>query len=413
MKTHRTMRGRLAGIIGTTALLASLASWGAVGASGATTTVAATAAPAVSAPTAASAIVLTPVVTGLDAPDFVTSSHDRTGRLFIVEQTGKIRVVKNGVLLPRPFLDLSNEISKGGEQGVLGLAFHPKFRTNGFFYVDFTRANGDTVINRYRVSRTNRDVAVRSSARRIITIGQPFANHNGGMIAFGAGGFLYVGMGDGGSGGDPGNRAQNVNSLLGKLLRINVNGSVGRRHYLIPASNPFVGRSGRDEIWSRGLRNPWRFSFDKLTGDLWIGDVGQGRFEEIDRARVTTARTSRGRGVNFGWRQLEGRHCFNPATGCNRTGKMMPVVEYSHADGCAVTGGYVYRGKAVPALSGRYVFGDFCSGKIWAVPARARSPIKRTLLMDTNLSISSFGEDGTGELYVVDRGGAIYKFAAS
>ena len=395
MKTHRAMRRRLAGVIATAAVLASLASWSAVGASG------------------APAIVLTQIVGGLDSPVFVTSSHDGLGRLFVVEKTGKIRIVKNGVLLPTPFLDISDEVSRGGEQGALGLAFHPKFKTNGLFYVDFTRANGDTVINRYRVSPTNRDVAIRSSARRIITIAQPFDNHNGGMIAFGAGGFLYIGMGDGGSGGDPGNRAQNRNSLLGKILRINVNGSVGARHYLSPSSNPYVGRPGRNEIWSLGLRNPWRFSFDRLTGDLWIGDVGQNMYEEIDRAKVSTTGTSRGRGVNFGWRQMEGSHCFNPATRCNRAGKVRPAVEYTHADGCSVTGGYVYRGKAIPSLFGKYVFADFCSGKIWTFPSKAKWPVGRTLLMDTDLSISSFGEDGSGELYAVDLAGAIYKFKTS
>ncbi len=193
-------------------------------------------------------------------------------------------VVKNGAVLPTPFLDISDLVSTGGEQGLLGLAFHPSYKSNGFFYVDFTRLDGATVIQRYAVSSSNPDVAVRSSATKILIVGQPYANHNGGMLAFGKDGDLYIGMGDGGSGGDPGNRAQSISTLLGKILRINVNGSVGTRHYLIPATNPYVGRTGLDEIWSRGLRNPWRFSFDRLTGDLWIGDVGQDRYEEVDRS---------------------------------------------------------------------------------------------------------------------------------
>ena len=394
MRQHRSIRGRLAAVIGATALLASLASWSAPGAAGATT-------------------VLTRIASGFDSPVLLTNARDGSGRLFVVEQTGKIKVVKNGYVLPTPFLDVSSEISRGSEQGLLGLAFHPNFKANGLFYVNFTRANGDTVINRYRVSTTNPNVAVRSSAYRIITIAQPYANHNGGMIVFGPDGYLYIGTGDGGSGGDPGNRAQRLDTLLGKILRINVNGSVGTRHYLIPSSNPWVGRTGWDQIWSRGLRNPWRFSFDRKTGDLWIGDVGQNRFEEIDRSRVSTTSTSRGRGVNYGWRLMEGRHCYNPSTGCTSTGKILPVVEYAHTEGCAVTGGYVYRGARVPSLYARYVFADFCSGRIWTVPNGAPSPMRKALLMDTDMLISSFGEDGSGELYVVDHRGAIYKFVAA
>jgi glucose/arabinose dehydrogenase len=395
MKIHRATpptRRRLAGLLGIVVLMLALAPAGASG---------------------ASTVVLTPVAAGLSAPVYVTSANDGTGRLFVVEQTGRIRVIKNGVLLPTPFLDISDRISNGTEQGLLGLAFHPNFKTNGRFYVNFTRTNGNTSITEFRRSPSNPDVGVKSSARGIIEIAQPYANHNGGMITFGAGGYLYIGMGDGGSSGDPANRAQNLGVLLGKMLRIDVNGSVGTRHYRIPASNPYVGKIGRDEIWSRGLRNPWRFSFDRLTGDLWVGDVGQDRYEEIDRAKVTTTSSSRGRGANFGWRQLEGSHCYNPATGCSRTGKVMPVVEYTHADGCSVTGGYVYRGAAVPSLYGKYVFGDYCSGKIWTFPAGAPWQVGRTLLMDTNLAISSFGEDQHGELYVVDRGGTVYRFTGS
>jgi glucose/arabinose dehydrogenase len=301
-------------------------------------------------------------------------------------------------------------VSKGGERGLLGLAFHPSYETNGKFYVDFTRADGDTAINEYHVSSGDPDVADRGSGRRIITIQQPYANHNGGGLAFGPDKYLYIGMGDGGSGGDPGNRAQNLDSLLGKILRIDINGTSAGRGYRIPKGNPYVGRAGRDEIWSRGLRNPWRFSFDRFSGTLWIGDVGQGRYEEIDRA---TGASTYGRGWNYGWRVLEGKHCYRPSTGCSKTGKKGPVIEYSHAAGaCAVTGGYAYHGTASPRLVGRYVFGDFCNGRIYTV-RQSVSPPTASLLVDTNLLISSFGEDEAGEIYVVDLNGSVYRLDAT
>jgi glucose/arabinose dehydrogenase len=348
------------------------------------------------------------VKSGFVDPVLVTNAGDGSGRLFVVEQAGRIRIIDGGTVLATPFLDLRGSITSGGERGLLGLAFHPNFATHPYVYVNFTDRNGNTAINRYRVS-SDPNVLDRASGGRILTIGQPYANHNGGNIAFGPDGYLYIGMGDGGSAGDPGNRAQNVNSLLGKILRINVNGTSGAQQYRIPAGNPYVGRTGRDEIWSIGLRNPWRFSFDRVTGDLWIGDVGQANYEEIDRSTVGGSRA--GRGLNFGWRQLEGRHCYNPSSGCNRNGKFMPVVEYSHSQGCSVTGGFVYRGTAVPALARLYVFADFCSGTIWTVPKGGVSPITKHLLMDTSMQISSFGEDEHGELYVVDIGGSIYRFA--
>ena len=390
MQTNHATR-RLTGLLAAAALVLSL---GSSSVSGAT-------------------VVLHQVVSGLDSPVYVTSAKDGTGRLFVVQRGGKIRVIKNGVLLPTPFLDISDMVlTSGSEQGALGLAFHPSFKTNGLFYVNFTRRpDGDTAINQFKASTTNPDVAVKSSSRRVITIDQPYANHNGGMITFDKNGYLFIGMGDGGSGGDPGNRAQSLNSLLGKILRINVNGTTGGIQYRIPASNPYVGKTGRDEIWSFGLRNPWRFSFDRVTNDLWIGDVGQNKYEEIDRA--TTASSGYGRGINFGWRVMEGRHCYNPPSGCNTSGKRLPVVEYSHAEGCSVTGGYVYRGTTIPSLYARYVFADYCSGKIWTVPKGGTSPIAKSLLMDTTMNISSFGEDERGELYVVDIAGAIYRFAAS
>ncbi|HYO43655.1 MAG TPA: PQQ-dependent sugar dehydrogenase [Candidatus Limnocylindrales bacterium] len=345
-------------------------------------------------------------------PVMAIGSRDGTGRLFIVSQGGRIRILKNGTLLTTPFLNISTAVSTGGEQGLLGLAFHPSFRTNRKLYVNYTNTAGDTVIREYRASASNPDVVQSGSGRTILRIAQPYSNHNGGMLAFGRDGYLYIGMGDGGDGGDPGNRAQNLDSLLGKMLRINVNGRTSTRGYLIPSSNPYVGKAGRNEIWQRGLRNPWRFSFDRSTGDLWIGDVGQGRYEEVDRA-VRTA-SGPGKAVNWGWRVMEGNHCYRPSAGCNTTGKRRPLVEYSHAatGGCAVTGGYVYRGSAIPALRGWYVYGDFCGGQVWGVSSGASRPATPVKLLSTGRSVSGFGEDNAGELYLCDLNGAVYKIVA-
>ena len=357
------------------------------------------------------AITLDPVAVGFSSPVLVTNAADGSGRLFVVEQTGRIRIVKDGVVAPTPFLDISPSISTGGEQGLLGLAFHPSFKTNGKLYVDFTLGNGNTAINEYRVT-TNANRVDWRTGRRVLTIGQPYDNHNGGHIAFGRDGYLYIAMGDGGSAGDPQNRAQNLESLLGKLLRIDVNNATATHPFRVPASNPFVLRTGNDLIWSYGLRNPWRFSFDRATGQLWIGDVGQGRYEEIDRATGTAP----GRAANYGWRVLEGRHCYLPGTGCASAGKVAPLVEYSHVSSgdanCAVTGGYVYRGPQT-ILQGAYLFGDFCSGRIWAINSAAASPAAPTVLLDTAYSISSFGEDEAGEVYVVDLAGGIYRITGS
>jgi glucose/arabinose dehydrogenase len=352
---------------------------------------------------------LTLVASGLSKPVLATTAPDGSGRVFIVEQTGRIRILKSGRLLATPFLNIASSVSRGSEQGLLGLAFHPSFKSNRKLYVNFTRLDGATVIREYRVSATNPNVVSPSSKRLILRISQPYANHNGGGIAFGPDGYLYIGMGDGGSGGDPQNRAQNLSSLLGKMLRIDVNGTSGSRPYRIPASNPFVGRAGFDEIWQFGLRNPWRWSFDRATGALWIGDVGQDSWEEIDRAPKTSS--GAGRGVNWGWRILEGRHCYpSSVSSCSTTGKTMPLVEYPHSGGrCAVTGGYVYRGSRIPALVGGYVFGDYCSGEIWVVAANATAPATPTLLLNTSLLISSFGESSTHELLVTDLNGRVYR----
>lgn len=362
-----------------------------------------------------STVKLTVVTSAVSQPVLVTSPRDGTNRLFIVEKTGKVRIVKAGSLLAAPFLDLSANVTKGGEQGLLGLAFHPGYKTNRKFYVSYTNLSGDSVVREYRASSTNPNRVATGSGRTIIRIDQPYANHNGGMIAFGRDGYLYIGMGDGGSAGDPGNRAQNVNSLLGKMLRINVNGSTATRNYLIPSSNPYVGRTGRDEIWQRGLRNPWRFSFDRANGNLWIGDVGQNRYEEIDRAIRTT--TGPGRGINWGWRVMEGFHCFKPATGCSTTGKTRPLLEYSHAANgrCSVTGGYVYRGTKIPALAGWYVYGDYCSGEVWAVSSTASSRPTPVRLLGTGSGrlIAGFGQDDADELYLADLGGTVYRIEAA
>jgi glucose/arabinose dehydrogenase len=348
------------------------------------------------------------LASGLSKPVFATGARDGTGRIFIVEQTGKIKIMKNGVVRSRAFLNLSHEVSGTGEQGLLGLAFHPKFKTNRKLYVNFTNLDGDTIIREYRASSTKPNVVNTSTMRRILKIDQPFANHNGGMLAFGPDGYLYIGMGDGGGAGDPSNNAQNTAVLLGKMLRLGINGTTATTAYVVPGNNPYVGVAGRDEIWQIGLRNPWRWSFDRVTGHLWIGDVGQGQYEEIDHAVATSS--GAGRGVNWGWRVLEGTHCYSPSTGCDTTGKTMPLLDYDHGNGrCAVTGGYVYRGSAIPLLRGGYLFGDYCSGEIWVVPVSAQPPASKVRLLDTSLLISSFGEIGGGELVLIDHNGRLYR----
>jgi glucose/arabinose dehydrogenase len=352
------------------------------------------------------------VATGLSSPLLVTHAGDDSGRLFVVEQTGKVRIIKGGDLLPTPFIDLSRSVSRGGEQGLLGLAFHPGYESNGKLYLSYTDLKGTSVIREYRVS-ANPDRVNGSSGRTLLRVRQPYANHNGGHIAFGPDGLLYIGLGDGGSGGDPGNRAQSRSTLLGKLLRVDVNRRTGSLPYGIPSTNPYVGRSGLDQIWATGLRNPWRFSFDRATGDLWIGDVGQGRWEEVDRATATRGRNA-GRGLNFGWRVMEGAHCFRPASGCVRTGKTLPVTEYGHGGSrCSVTGGYVYRGAAYRDLVGAYFFGDYCSGEIWYVDRGAARGVAPTRALDTRAQITSFGEDEAGELYLTDARGTVFRLTDS
>ena len=353
------------------------------------------------------------VATGLSQPLLVTNAGDGSGRLFVVEQSGKIRIIKAGKVAAIPFLDLSTSISGGGEQGLLGLAFHPNYKSNGKLYVSYTNRNGTSVIREYRVSATNPDRLSGSSGRTILRLRQPYPNHNGGNIAFGPDGDLYIGFGDGGSAGDPGNRAQNLGVLFGKLLRIDVNRRTGTLPYGIPADNPLVGRSGLDQIWAYGLRNPWRWSFDRATGDLWIGDVGQDAWEEVDRVLAAHGRNA-GRGLNFGWKVMEASRCYSPSTGCSRTGKTLPVTAYGHKnDRCSITGGFVYRGTRYPDLIGAYLFADYCTGEIWYVDrgaARGATPIRA---LDTNALITSFGQDEAGELYLTDGNGTVYRITDS
>ena len=348
------------------------------------------------------------VARNLSKPVFITHSGDNNGRLFIIEQTGRIRILRQGVVLSTPFLDLSAKVSKGSEQGLLGLAFHPDYGANRKFYVNYTNTAGDTVVAEYLRSTENASVA-NPTGRTLLVIDQPFSNHNGGMLAFGPDGYLYIGMGDGGSAGDPGNRAQRLDTLLGKLLRIDVDTPFASgKQYGIPADNPYVGQTGLDEIWSIGLRNPWRFSFDSETDDLWIGDVGQYRWEEINRSLAPNA----GRAVNYGWRVMEGKVCYSPSSGCSQAGKTLPMAAYSHSSGCSVTGGYVYRGLDYHGLVGGYLFGDFCSGRVWALKAHGPASQSPVLMADTSLSISSFGEGQDGKLYVTDLGGDVWQVVA-
>ena len=373
-------------------------------------------------PTAASGAVvpanihlgLTSVVTGLSEPLLVTHAGDGSGRLFVVEKTGKVRIVKDGSLVAAPFVNLSSSVSTGSEQGLLGLAFHPSYKTNGKLYLSYTDVNGNSVVREYRVMASNPDRVDGGSGRTLLRVRQPYANHNGGHIAFGPDGYLYIGLGDGGSAGDPGDRAQSKNVMLGKLLRIDVDKRTGSLPYGIPPTNPFVGRSGIDQIWAYGLRNPWRFSFDRVTGDLWIGDVGQNAWEEVDRALAVRGRNA-GRGLNFGWRVMEGAHCYAPSTGCSRTAKTLPVTEYGHARGrCSITGGYVYRGSAYRDLVGAYLFADYCSGEVWYIDRGAVRGTTPTRALTTDALITSFGEDQAGELYLTDAAsGTVYRVTDS
>ncbi len=343
------------------------------------------------------------VADGFQSPVFATNAGDGSGRLFVIEQKGEIRIIQNGTVLDKSFLDIISEVgSQGNEQGLLGLAFHPNYAQNGTFYVNYTDTTGDTVIARFQVS-ADPNVADPDSEKVLLQVHQPYANHNGGYLEFGPDGYLYFGLGDGGSGGDPSGNGQSLNTYLGKILRIDVDSG---DPYGIPADNPFANGSGKPEIWAYGLRNPWRFTFDRATQDLYIADVGQDQWEEVDFLPSGTPG-----GSDLGWNYFEGTHVYQ---GTPPDGALFvtPVAEYSHGGRCSITGGYVYRGNAIPAWQGVYLYGDFCSGEIFGLVQHADGQWENQLLFDTNFQITSFGLDETGEIYVVNRSGSIFQLQA-
>ncbi len=346
---------------------------------------------------------LVEVATGFNRPLYVTGAGDGSGRLFVVEQYGAIRIFADGKVLEQPFLDIEARLtSQGNEQGLLGLAFHPNYAENGYFYVNYSAANdGDTIVARYSVSADDPNVADPASEVLLLRVDQPFENHNGGHLLFGPDGYLYIGMGDGGSQGDPFGNGQNTHALLAKLLRIDVDGG---EPYGIPADNPFAdGVNGAPEVWAYGLRNPWRFTFDRETGDLYVGDVGQNTYEEVNFVPAGVS------GVNFGWNIYEGLHPYSgQALPANA---VLPFAEYAHNEGSSVTGGYVYRGSLVPELQGIYLFADFSSGRLWYAYRDAAGDWQHDILMrGTNQAISSFGEDDDGELYITSFTGSLLRF---
>jgi glucose/arabinose dehydrogenase len=335
----------------------------------------------------------------------VTGAGDGSGTLFVTEQAGRIWVIRDGARLAQPFLDIEELVgSEGNEQGLLSVAFHPLFAENGRFFVNYTDRNGDTVVAAYTRSAESPDLADPASAAVLLTVPQPAPNHNGGLMKFGPDQYLYIGLGDGGRAGDPWGNAQNLDTLLGKLLRIDVDGGAP---YAVPADNPFVGQDGaRPEIWAYGLRNPWRFSFDRASGDLYIGDVGQNEFEEVHFQPYASPG-----GENYGWDIMEGTACYD-AESCEQAGLEQPVAVYSHSGdegGCSITGGYVYRGAAFPRLAGVYLYADYCSGNLWGM-AGGPGAWQSALLATLDIRATSFGEDDAGELFVADReGGGIYR----
>jgi len=344
-------------------------------------------------------------VQGLNQPTVVTNDGVDANQLYIVDKGGKILIEQNGTLSNTPFLDITSRVgSDGSEQGLLGLVFHPDYKDNGYFFVDYTNRNGNTVIARF-TANTDRTNADPSTFKQILTVNQPFANHNGGQLAFGPDGMLYIGMGDGGSQGDPNRNGQNTNVLLAKILRIDIDHG---DPYAIPPDNPFAdGTGGKPEVWDFGFRNPWRFSFDRQTHDLYVGDVGQAKWEEVDFIATGTKG-----GLNFGWNIMEGAHCYSPATNCNQNGLVLPVTETAHPANCAIIGGYVYRGAQYPTINGAYFFTDYCSGTVWAMTRDASGAWTTTQVIASPSSYagySSFGEDLAGELYITDlANGAVY-----
>lgn len=343
-----------------------------------------------------------------NSPLFVTHSNDGTNRVFVVEKTGLIKVLPNdsNTSDSRVFLDVTNLIINGSERGLLGLAFHPDYATNGYFFINYTRSgDGATRVSRFSRSQSDPNKADSLSELNIITISQPFSNHNGGMLLFGLDGYLYIGMGDGGSGGDPGNRAQNVNELLGKILRLNIDTATAQFNYGIPPTNPFATGGGRAEIYTIGMRNPWRFSLDPVTGEIWCGDVGQDAREEIDIIQL---------GLNYGWRCYEGFNPYN-TSGCGpQTNYTFPIKDYpNQTPECSITGGYVYRGARRPELTGRYIYGDYCSRKIWKLKYENGNITEDSLIANAPSSIYSFGSDQLNELYVCCANSIVYRLNRS
>ncbi len=345
---------------------------------------------------------LIPFESGFELPVYLTSAHDGSGRTFVVEKAGRIKVIKDGKVLGEPFLDIVAKVrSKESERGLLSVAFHPRYRENGRFFVDYTDLDGNTVISEFKAGK-DPDRSDGNSERVLLNIKQPAWNHNGGQLQFGPDGYLYIGMGDGGFSGDPSGNGQNKNVLLAKMLRIDVDDG---EPYGIPEDNPFKGVPGtRPEVWAYGLRNPWRFSFDPETRDMYIADVGEGKWEEVDFQPAN----SKG-GENYGWSLLEGSYGYKLPEGYDTGSLTFPVVEYNHDQGCSVTGGYVYRGKKYPGINGTYFFADFCSGKLWGLRRKPGGSWEWAKFLDTGLSVSSFGEDEDGEIYILDYGkGAIF-----
>jgi glucose/arabinose dehydrogenase len=350
-------------------------------------------------------VALEEVASGLSFPVDLTAPPGDTGRLFITQKDGAIRIVKDGSLLPTPFLDLTGRVSTGSEQGLFGLAFDPAYGTNGRFAVHYTDVDGNTVVSLFRVADNDPDRADPASETVVLTAKQPFANHNGGQILFGPDGMLYVGLGDGGSEGDPNGTGQSVSDLLGSILRVDVANGTG---YTIPPDNPFVGRDdARPEVWSFGLRNPWRFTFDPANGDLYVADVGQNAWEEVD---VVTAAAGAGRGANFGWNPSEGQHCYASAS-CDLSRYTLPVLEYSHAEGCSISGGFVYRGAAIPALQGHYFYADYCQGWVRSFRLQDGTAVESQQwpTLAPGGQVPGFGRDAAGELYVLSAGGRVFR----
>jgi glucose/arabinose dehydrogenase len=335
----------------------------------------------------------------------MTAPDDGTGRLLVAAQDGRVWVIQDGAVLTQPAVDLGPRIRSGGEQGLLGIAAHPDFPSDPRFFVNYTDEAGDTIVASLRVDPGDPNRIDPDSHRRLLFIDQPYANHNGGAVLFGPDGFLYVFTGDGGAGGDPHGNGQNREALLGKVLRIDVDAAGGDLGYVVPSDNPFAGGGGSGEIWHLGLRNPWRASFDRASGDLWIGDVGQSAWEEVDVARAGVG------GLNFGWNVMEGAHCYREAD-CDPGGLTLPVAEYGRDLGCTIIGGYVYRGAANPRLAGAYLFADYCTGRIFAIDSAASELVPPVEVGSGSGSISAFGEGADGELYVLSLGGAISRVVA-